>query len=971
MANFNYDTIVSLYNSSKAVITANKATFTPYNRRILLELREDVDFLGVLNAMTGSNWDSENKYIWKHGTTVALETDKKLWLSYITDLRTACEELATALSISAPTWTIATANLKPMYIVGKTATISGTVLTQTGADVDMTRVTNSTDRCFIRSGTGATVGSYLITANTTTTLTLSGYSGDSSAGDVIFEVQLSANNATHTDTRRKSLITDIRTAILAARDASYTYYVDKTNGLDTNPGTAASPFKTWNKAVTTCNTTPGSIFFFPGSYTADVTLTASTVTISGTFLGEVFILPSGTTAMTSGNTGTTWYNFFFGDGVVVTANTTHFNNSSSLTVRNCVFLDGGAGKPLRIIGGSSQDFTHCAILGDPDDKAIDLITKTGSGLTLRSCSIVNGIHGISCASAGTPIAEINCMLENNTSDRFGGYTTNITNEHDETSPTDTRPNYFYRFNGMLRDNSSAIGQAANGGDIGAFESGPYNVYQLESETLTLADTPVDKTIHAVEETILLHDEATEVGSFEQDMNLEVDLALFGLFNSAADSTVQYMDAATAESAVDLDNFKDGTGTSLWQYDGAVVDIHWDNAIGHEFEVYIAVDDGSSDYTNLAWWDHNAFYPATTTSATHLEKGYARSLWKDCENNVEWGGLGTFSTVTADGVNDKQWDIEIHIRVKNVDTGWWSELVTLSKTYNFNDFDKVMHFCADNPRCVDNEYYTGANYLAQTYHTGTDKYTGFTGIDWINDPRRAAYNPCTKMFRLMDAIMGKATFLTGGSWGQFDVIDIWRDRETGGIGDYFFLIQHRARTMLTLWTGVYVNYGNYNTGSAHCFTSPTAQVHEAGIANGHISPFNASVSPLSYIRIVGVTRPDSFVHSSHQGWLAKDPSGYMWGYNDYMNFAVAPHSSLFAQFEEWVWEGRDTERYYFHVPDNQIPPDYPDPPGLVQVWNTTVEVHINTHDTTGAQQTGRIAFHGTVGSGSLYFRKTVW
>ena len=87
-------------------------------------------------------------------------------------------------------------DIKKLYASGETATISSSVLTQTGAD--FSDVTDNVDRIYIRKGTGITPGYYLITAHTTTTLTLFTDPGTSVAGDVVFNVLLSANKDDYT-----------------------------------------------------------------------------------------------------------------------------------------------------------------------------------------------------------------------------------------------------------------------------------------------------------------------------------------------------------------------------------------------------------------------------------------------------------------------------------------------------------------------------------------------------------------------------------------------------------------------------------------------------------------------------------------------------------------------------------------------------------------------------------------------------
>ncbi len=83
------------------------------------------------------------------------------------------------------------ANVK--QITGATATTSGSVLTQSGAD--FSTVTDNVDFCYIKSGTGITAAKYLITTHTTTTLTLSSAPGTSAVADKVFQITTGHNFA--------------------------------------------------------------------------------------------------------------------------------------------------------------------------------------------------------------------------------------------------------------------------------------------------------------------------------------------------------------------------------------------------------------------------------------------------------------------------------------------------------------------------------------------------------------------------------------------------------------------------------------------------------------------------------------------------------------------------------------------------------------------------------------------------------
>lgn len=76
-------------------------------------------------------------------------------------------------------------------ITGTTATTSGSVLTQSGGD--FSTVEDNRDYLHVVSGTGVTVGRYLISSHTATTLTVNNALGTSSGGDVVYFVTTGHN----------------------------------------------------------------------------------------------------------------------------------------------------------------------------------------------------------------------------------------------------------------------------------------------------------------------------------------------------------------------------------------------------------------------------------------------------------------------------------------------------------------------------------------------------------------------------------------------------------------------------------------------------------------------------------------------------------------------------------------------------------------------------------------------------------
>lgn len=90
-----------------------------------------------------------------------------------------------------PTFTGAT------QITGTTATTSGSVLTQSGGD--FSTVTDNVDYVRVTAGTGTTLGNYLITSHTTTTLTVNNALGTGASADKVYYVTTGHNFAIGTN----------------------------------------------------------------------------------------------------------------------------------------------------------------------------------------------------------------------------------------------------------------------------------------------------------------------------------------------------------------------------------------------------------------------------------------------------------------------------------------------------------------------------------------------------------------------------------------------------------------------------------------------------------------------------------------------------------------------------------------------------------------------------------------------------
>jgi hypothetical protein len=841
---FDYLPIIKLYDSSGNVIEANKGTYTHLTRDILLDLRFDVDYLGVLLGISGPNWTS-NKYNWAKGTTVALDTEERLWLSYIADLRTACEELRIkantlpGVSIPAFDWTpggigVETIDLKPLY---------------------------------------------------------------NGSGDVIL-----GNKGTYTDIRLKSLYETVRTSLIAIVSA-LAIFVDAVNGSDTTgDGSAGNPYQTWNKGIDIINTTS----FFkcilkPGTYTADRSLIAYNSIIEATNLGDATILYSPGISVVD----TAWYitlnNLIFGSGAT-TPERVFDGVSFDSSINNCIFRGkqgaGQGGRTCYISSGYQITLNHCTILCDPENLPDRGLYYTGNNpITLNNVAILNAGIGIT-APSGTTVNEDYCVLENCLTDR-STYIRNITNEH----TTATAPNIIDINFGHLNNDSDYIGASSAGKDIGAYEDGPYNhskqvsdiIGANESAATTIAITAFD-SLNFVEDLA------------ELNLNIAVNMFLGGIFRSNTSGVVTYLDSSDLSSQPDVPNFI---------YNGASLDISWDNTAGHAYEVHIAVDDGSTNYESISWWEVNAVFKANiipSNEGINGNKYYALDLYKDTQSNNEWGSLGSFSATTpVTGINDQKWDITLKVRIKDIVAQKWSEVVTVPKTYNFNTFEQTMYYCANNPRITNDEYADHANYSLQQYHTDTLNYVRPDGTPWADDNRKYAYNP---MFKALNHVFGH---LTDPPTAGFNPVGLWTDRKMGAGTPAF----PAFRSLFGLYISIGVNYGNWSEGNGavsdnHLFANPTtARPSDSGSANFDFPILGGGSNNIRYLQLSGYAGSDCIVHSSLHGYIARMPSDENYVLQDFSGTPgiIESNEVKYEQSDDQFPVCQPNIHYYCKVKDN--------------------------------------------------------
>lgn len=830
----NYTTIIPLYDSAGDLISANKATYTKIVEQTYLDFRADIDYLGNLIGMNSysSNWNADGQFIWTQGTTIEIEKiGSTLFIKFSKSLMT---DFRTAC--------------EDMYTKQSLGTITWTI--------DPVVPLYNTDFSII-----------------------------------------SANKATYTDVRKLSLYTNIQDALKAVAETAF-IFIDITNGDDTTgDGTYDNPYQTWLKAVTIVNASGGNIFLKEGEYSSGSThgqLTADNVLVKGASLGKVILNARSGTA--SGATFKTAHGFTLEDVVIPTKDYGSYysrgfylvNDCNSATLRRCIFNsdDTQYSSALLRFDGTNGTLDHCSFVGTKGTYTYDGIFADHAALTLKDCLFLDLDDCVYFTSAfNGNVTEDNCGWYgyDNIYAKDPAATYNLTYNNRLT----TDPEITNKVTCYLSDTSPYIEQASDGYDIGAHLTGKYNVLRTITETITIAESPIRKQKYIIHE---------DINAFEginvTTMNLEINMALWGLFRSSATGVVEYLDKTeiTAPHA-------------SFTYNGASLDVSFDNTGGDNCELYISYDDGISDYDDVVWWElartQYGYYAGNGTS------GYFIDAWKDIITNDEWGKGFAFSTVTADGVNNKQADITIHLRVYNTITKTWSELLTKSKTYNFNDFEKTIFYCGDNPRIVDSEYANHVNYYAQEYHSGTNKYVRPDGINWSADGRRFAYNPMFKTDKLIELVNNAPTQETVYGW--------WQDRYCANSPMGF----NNIKTDFMLYACVAVNFGNWNYNGISVFDNFDANMpYDKGSPTLSNPVLKNAESGLHYIRFTPKESSDCQHHASHASIAVRFPSGdnIVWGDFCGKHYKLNDAEIYFQQGNNPFTACLPENRYYFWIKD---------------------------------------------------------
>ena len=734
-----------------------------------------------------------------------------------------------------------------------------------------------------------------------------------SSGDIV-----TARKSDFTDVRKRSLYEDVRTALTTLANDTY-IFVDAVNGSDsTGTGAANNHYKTWNKAVTVLNTAgAGNLWFFNGTYEMDVDMSylLSNVIFDAEELGQV-ILHCGSNLFPIRGTNGTINDIFFRMDIMSGGDDNRFFGTVGLTANNCLFL----GQPGRtwIIRGDFTDMTlnHCTIIGYDKDSA-GLRNGNDTTITLNDC-IFYDLDKCVYSTQGT-VNENYCGFYEYNTQNYGGATFNQSNN------VFTDPVIADKDTAILDENSPYIDAASDGLDIGVWEDGGYNITRTATETITASEpSVVDAYQETVSDSILSSDTVEET-----TMNLNIDMFLGGLFTSSITGGITYRGAGYYDSYQ--------TYNPSFEYEGAAMDISFDNPGGDMCKVYIAVDDGVSDYDSPLWWNENVQYEAGSTTDV---SPYFININNETETDDEFGKLYTIRNATSgeggsDGVNDQIAEIKVHVRIKNTVTNNWSELKTAERKYYFNDFAKTMYYAGDNPRVVNNEYANHANYYSQVHHSGTNKYTRPDSVDWAADGRRFSYNPMFKIERHVEYTSGTPTY--GSVYGQ------WQERKTGTppIGE------NSAKRRVMFYGCVSVNFGNWNYNGDSLFPDKTNQPYDKANTNIGNPVLGSGATDLHYIGLVGHQGSDCGVHSSHHSIITRFPSGENIGWGDWIGIhKKIDDSDIYFSWANDPW-GCEIYSYYLWVED-----DTETVPGGYEANKYITEIiYVNT-DYNGGYEFGR-------------------
>ena len=165
----------------------------------------------------------------------------------------------------------------------------------------------------------------------------------------------------------------------------------------------------------------------------------------------------------------------------------------------------------------------------------------------------------------------------------------------------------------------------------------------------------------------------------------------------------------------------------------------------------------------------------------------------------------------------------------------------------------------------------------------------------------------------------------------------------------------------IYACIFVNFGNWNSASGHCFdpTLPLNQAYDNGVGNVTNPPMSDSTSDVHYIRTVGKSAIDCSIHSSDRQSLVHFQSNVAGG----ENMVLGSYSGLnILSNNELNYDNADPypacswgTKFLFLVKE---PPPEPSPDGVTPWYITRQEFGINASWTDGSYIYGELGWRIT-------------
>jgi subtilisin-like proprotein convertase family protein len=251
------------------------------------------------------------------------------------------------------------------------------------------------------------------------------------------------------------------------------WFVDNTNGLDTNKGTLASPFKTLTK-VSTVDASGDGIFLYSGTYAAGVTLKASEKLVGQGTTGTTFDAVFGLTGGNAPPAGT------LPRPPLATGTATIQN---TVTLASSDLLRG-----LALSTSANSGLTGSGGLTGIDVDQTSITTSTGTGLSLNNVAGTMTLSNVSKSGSGGAIDLVSThpaltisagTIQNTTTNAIGinggaqnfSYAGSITNSGGRSISLQNHTGGTVGFSGAISDSGQGIFLNSNTGSTINFSGG--------------------------------------------------------------------------------------------------------------------------------------------------------------------------------------------------------------------------------------------------------------------------------------------------------------------------------------------------------------------------------------------------------------------------------------------------------------------------------------------------------------------